>query len=344
MSRQPSPSELPWSNLPKEQLLDCRICDLRVNIQGTELEGCLQQLRTELQARGIQFMPHTWLSDEWFCPDGIPGFAIPFFLAHPRLKRLENEMMLEVEGGNIEWCMKLMRHETAHALVNAYRVHRLRQWQTHFGRPSQPYPTAYLPKPYSRRFVTHLDNWYAQSHPHEDWAETFAVWLQPDSQWQSRYAGWPALKKLKYVDQLMQHIGKTSPRIINRKFSSPVSQLKITLRQYYEKKQAYYRGNRPEFYDRDLLRLFSNDSRYKTNIKASLYIKSQRREVVAIVSRWSAEYRYRIDQVLKDMIQRCDQLDLHIADQTEDLKLQLVACVTMLTMNYLQSGRFNILL
>ena len=52
-----------------------------------------------------------------------------------------------------------------------------------FGAPATPYPEYYTPKPYSKSFVHHLDHWYAQSHPDEDFAETFAVWLDPESMW-----------------------------------------------------------------------------------------------------------------------------------------------------------------
>ena len=51
--------------------------------------------------------------------------------------------------------------------------------------------SAYTPDPNSRAYVQHLDYWYAQSHPFEDYAETFAVWLRPSSRWKRRYEGWP---------------------------------------------------------------------------------------------------------------------------------------------------------
>ena len=183
-----------WATLSRERLLDLRICDLDLRIEGSEIERHLGTLYAELALHGFVFRPHCWLSDEWFSPDGTPGFAVPFYLAHPRLKRLEQDMMLEVEGGAEEHCLELMRHETGHALANAYRLHRRRDWQRHFGKSTQQYPKSYTPKPYSKRFVVHLDNWYAQSHPDEDWAETFAVWLRPGIQLApqvSRLAGVP---------------------------------------------------------------------------------------------------------------------------------------------------------
>jgi hypothetical protein len=185
-----------WTSLGDEALLAVRLCDLKLTIAGTELEARAERLAAELDARGLRFRPHVWLSTEWFSPDGVPGFAIPFYLAHPRLMELEQRQMHEVEGGSARQCMQLMRHETAHALDNAYALHRRPDWREVFGRFDSDYLSHYHPKPYSKRFVRHLELWYAQSHPAEDFAETFAVWLDPASRWRTRYPDWPALPKL----------------------------------------------------------------------------------------------------------------------------------------------------
>src|SRR5215510_5300432 len=164
------PSE--WEGWDDEQLLELRMCDLDVRIEGSPLEERLKELSGELEARGLAFRPHYWLSDEWFCPDGVPGIALPFYLAHPRLARLELNQMLEVEGGTRDWCLKILRHETGHAIEHADRLRRRGRRQELCGRTSEPYPEAYAPRPYSKSFVLHLDAWYAQSHPDEDFAET----------------------------------------------------------------------------------------------------------------------------------------------------------------------------
>ena len=189
--------------------------DLELTIESSRLEDNIHQLYAELEQKGIVFRPYFWISDEWFTPDGIPGIAIPFYLFHPRLARLEFDQMLEVEGGTPEWCMRILRHETGHAIDNAYRLRRKRKRQELFGRSSKPYPDYYTPKPYSKSFVQHLDMWYAQSHPDEDFAETFAVWLDPNSTWQERYADWPALKKLEYIDALMRGVAGKEPLVIS---------------------------------------------------------------------------------------------------------------------------------
>jgi hypothetical protein len=331
-----------WWKLPKEKLLDLRLCDLNLRIEGSPIRVCVRQLYRELRLRDFVFRPSVWLSNEWFTPDGVSGVAVPFYLAHPRLRALEREFMLEVEGGTQEWCLKLLRHETGHALLNAYQLHRRRDWQEQFGRSSDKYPETYLPKPYSKRFVIHLENWYAQAHPHEDWAETFAVWLKPRSDWRTRYADWPALKKLEYVERLMQEVCGRRPLRRNRRPVEPVHRITQTLRNYYTDKQARYRIDKPEFLDRDLRRLFSDAEEYRGNEKASRYLRRMRGSLIETVGRWTSEYNYRTGEVLTEMTARCDELDLHLMHDEHVTKDEVIACLTALIMNKLHSGGFHI--
>ncbi len=189
-----------WRELSDEQLLRLRISDLPLRIEDTPLENRVARLYEELNHRGLAFKPHVWLAEEWFTPDGVPGIAIPFYLADPRLIKLERKKMLEVEGGTDRECMQILRHEAGHAISNAYNLHNRRRWRELFGSFAKAYPDFYEPDPDSRNHVLHLNAWYAQAHPAEDFAETFAVWLAPGSRWRRRYAGWPALEKLEYVD------------------------------------------------------------------------------------------------------------------------------------------------
>ena len=226
-----------WETLSDEELLDVRLCDLGLRIEGTDVEERLQRLYTEIERAGLRrFRPYAWLSTSWFTPHGCSGFAVPFFLAHQRLVRLERWQQGEAEGASREGCLRLMRHETAHALDNAYRLHRRKDWRETFGPFSRPYRASYIPKPGSRHFVVNLDYWYAQSHPGEDWAETFAVWLRPGSRWRSRYRGWPALQKLHYVDDVMRELSDRRPSVRTRERLDALSGLRHTLREYYRRK------------------------------------------------------------------------------------------------------------
>jgi len=339
----PSRSHLPvWARYSKEKLLDTRICDLNLTLKGSAIELRINRLNRELEKQGLKFKPHFWISDDWFCPDHIPGIAIPFYLAHPRLEKLEKDFIMEVEGGDYGWCMKLLRHETAHAIANAYKITSRSDWRKIFGNPNSTYHDSYLPKPYSKRYVLNLPGWYAQSHPHEDWAETFAVWLTPNSDWQHRYAEWPALKKLMYVDKLMNELRTKQPLIRNKKTDHPSSKIKLTLRVYYQDKMRRYGLNHAEFFDTDLRRLFLNYDEAPRAMKASLYIESVQQQLIAIVQRWTGEYKYRISEVLQDMIKRCNELDLRLDKKHKNLFPEITSCLTMLVMNKLHSGGFNI--
>jgi hypothetical protein len=251
------------------------------------------------------------------------------------------ENMLEVEGGNRRWFMMLLRHESGHALLNAYKLDKQKEWRKVFGNPNARYPDTYLPRPYSKRFVINLPGWYAQAHPHEDWAETFAVWLNPRSDWKKRYAKWPALKKLQYVDHLIKEIRHRKPLLRNKKTEYPVDKIKMTLGEYYQQKRDRYGMDHPEFFDIDLRKLFVSKDE-GGHEKASRYIRRSKKEIMDVVERWTGEYKYRINEVLDDMIQRCRELDLYVGENKNYLMPELTACLTMLVMNKLHSGGFHI--
>jgi hypothetical protein len=335
-------SEPKWVSWTDEKLLNLPICRLGVSLQGQFLSGQIEQLYRELAAKSLRFRPHFWLSNEWFTPDGVPGIAIPFYLAHPRLIKLELAKMLEVEGGTPEWCMRILRHEAGHAIENAYRIRRLRSRQQIFGRSSEPYPKYYSPRPYSRSFVRHLDVWYAQSHPDEDFAETFAVWLTPDSMWADRYKGWPVLRKLQYMDGLMRELAGTTPKVTTMETVDPLPTLKKTLREHYERKRNHYGIERLSFYDPDLKRLFSDAPVHADKMSAATFLNRFRREVRRKVASWTGEYQYTIDQVLEDMIHRCRELHLRLLIPEEQAKLDFTILLTVHTMNYLRSGRHKV--
>ena len=332
------------TSLPEEDLLDLRLCNLGLRIEGTPLEKRIAQVYRELERRHLAFRPHFWLSSEWFTPDGVPGAAIAFYLAHPRLKRLEERQMLEVEGGTHTWCMQLLRHEVGHAICNAYRLNRKRSWQRVFGKSSKPYPSCYQPRPYSKRFVLHLDYWYAQSHPAEDFAETFAVWLTPGSTWRRRYVGWPALKKLQYVDELMRDIAGTRPPNRSREQIDPLRDIRTTLRQYYRRKRARYADDHPDFYDRDLRRLFSVATRHSGQESAAKFLRRAGPELRHLVAEWTGQSEYAIDLVLKEMIARARELRLHTHQSRRQAMLEMAVLLTVQTMNYLHSGYFRVAL
>jgi hypothetical protein len=341
MSRLPLRND--WADLDDEALLDVRMSDLPLTIEGTLAER-IQEFQGELEARGLRFPLHFYLSDEWFTPDGAAAIAVPFYLAHPRLAKLEEAQMLEVEGGEHEWCMRILRHEAGHAIDHAYRLRLRRERRRLFGPSTKPYPESYTPKPYSKSFVLHLDAWYAQSHPDEDFAETFAVWLTPSSEWRNRYTGWPALKKLAYMDALMQSIRNRPAPVVNTTEVDPLSKLRQTLRQHYKNKRRHYGVDHPNFYDRDLRRLFSESPEFTGNITAAQFIARIRRPTRRLVASWTGIYQYTIDQVLEEMIARSRELKLRLAVPEDHARQEFAVLLTVQAMNYLQSGGHRVFL
>jgi len=322
-----------WARLSDQELLDWPLCELDLSIEGTALEGRIARLYAELDSTDLRFRPRVWLSTDWFTPEGVGGFAVPFYLAHPRLARLERRQMFEVEGVGYEECMKLLRHETGHALDNAYRLHWRKTWREHFGAASEPYRATYFANPASRRHVIHLDNWYSQSHPIEDFAETFAVWLKPRSGWRRHYAEWPAMRKLEYVDELMEEISHEKIRVRSRRKVDAIEQTRFTLREYFRRKRIRYGPDDRSIWDRDLQRLFTDDPERGGDRRAGTFLRTRRRELRRLVARWTGQYQWVVDQALNDMIIRASQLGLRLAyserETSEGVALVLASHTTL---------------
>lgn len=328
-----------WADLPDEELLDLRLCDLGLDTTHGQIPIALARLDDELARRGIRFRPHCWLSEDWFSPDGVPGIAIPFYLAHPCLTRLERRMMHEVEGGNVRWLRRILRHEAGHAIDTAYRLRRRQRWRELFGPASEPYPVSYVPRPGSRRYVMHLGHWYAQSHPTEDFAETFAVWLAPHSTWRNDYADWPALRKLLYVDELMAEVRDVSPPVRSRKYIEPLRESRITLRKYYEDKRVYYDTSETDRYDLPLKRVFASRARHPGRPAASTFIRQVRPQLQRLLIRRSRLHPYLVHNVMRIVIQRTRDLDLCVHHPIRQSKRETFRLLERILFDSIRRGR-----
>jgi hypothetical protein len=324
------------------QLLDLRLCDLPVRIRGSLLEPRIEKLYRELEARSLDFRPHTWLAEEWFTPDGVAGFAIPFYLAHPRLMKLERSQMLEVEGASESECMRILRHEAGHAIDNAFRLHARRIWTDTFGSYRVPYPEWYQPQPGSRDYVLNLDAWYAQAHPAEDFAETFAVWLKPGKQWKRQYAGWGAERKLEFVTELMSDLAGKSPRRLPRRHVEALPSLKKTLRDHYRRKRAYYTIHWPASYERNLFRVFSAEPRHRSLPSADQFLRHIRNDICPIVAQGTGVHLYTINHIVKHMIVRSRALKLRLTIPEEEARQLTIVALTMQVMQVLRTGYHRI--
>lgn len=308
-----------WSRLSDDELLKLRFCDLGLSqIRRAPLKRAVRRLYAELDARGIAFKPHVWISEEWFSPDGVPGIAIPFYLAHPRLERLERRMTREVEGGNRQWLMRILRHEAGHALDTAYRLRRRRRWRDVFGPASLPYPERYRARPGSRRYVHHLGGWYAQAHPTEDFAETFAVWLTPRSGWRRQYAGWPALTKIEIVDELMSEVRGQPPLVRTRQKIEPASTNTMTLGEFYRRKLAQRVRHRRSVSDELLGRVFTDRRPTRNALRASAMLRADKPRLVTALVRELGVERYSVYQILRLAIERSEKLGLYVRGNRRD--------------------------
>ena len=331
---------LPWEKVSSRELMEWRLCDLGIELEGSTLEQPIERLYQELQGRGLRIRPHCWLSDEWFSPAGVPGIAIPFYLAHPRLKRLERSQMLEVEGGSRSDCLRLLRHEAGHAIQHAFRLHRRKRWREFFGSSTQPYPDYYRPNPGSRRYVVHLPYWYAQSHPDEDFAETFAVWLSPASAWRKRYRGWPALRKLRYVDQLMHELAGEAPPVRSRARPDPVHRIKTTIGDYYRAKRERYQVLATRAYDQDLLRIFASEDTVRGRSESALaFLKRHRTEIRQMVARSTGKHSLALDTILGEMIVRARELKLRAEGPERRLVVDFAILLAARSVEILYRGR-----
>jgi hypothetical protein len=309
-----------WARLPDEQLLKLRFRDLKLSIRQGRLAAQVRRLYADLERRGLTFRPHVWLSEEWFSPDGVPGFAVPFYLAHPRLERLERRIMHEAEGANSLQLRRILRHEAGHALDNAYRLRRRRRWREVFGPASLPYPARYRARAGSRRYVQHLGEWYAQAHPTEDFAETFAVWLAPKSAWRTSYADWPALRKLRAVDELMASVrGRRAP-VRNRVRIEPLELNDRTLAQHYRRKLKHNRIIRRGLADELLQRAFTAQRPRRRALRAATLLRAGAPRLIAAVVRSLGAERYSVEQVLRMLIERCGDMGLYVRGNCRDAR------------------------
>jgi hypothetical protein len=297
-------------HLDDEALLSLKFRDLHLSSRAGLAAAHMRKLGSELAARGLKFRPHCWFAEEWFSPDGVPGIALPFYLAQPRLRRLERRFMHQVEGGNSKWLMRILRHEAGHALDTAYALRERPDWRAVFGNGSEHYPSEYAARPASHRYVLHLGHWYAQSHPTEDFAETFAVWLQPRAQWRRNYADWPALRKLEFVDQLMAEIGSRRAIRNSHREVEPISNSAMTLREHYRRKARRYLVEDGR-YDRRLCRLFAASGSQR-HAPAATFVREISPGVRRTLVRAEHLHPYVVQHAIGLLMSRCSDLHLRL--------------------------------
>lgn len=330
----PSPSADDWESELRE-LLGRRISELGLSLKGSPVEPLIAQLHRELERRRVAFRPPVYLSDEWGCPEGTPLIGVPFYLADPRLSRIEQRMAMEVEGE--QEIMRILRHEAGHAINYAYRLYDRPDWRQIFGPYSRPYRERFRADPFSRAYVRHLPGWYAQKHPDEDFAETFAVWLTPDLDWRSEYASWEALAKLEYVDRLMTELQDADvppvPLGSPAHDDVPVETMHYTIAEHYDTTDPVPIDDERHF-DGDLGTLFAAGAEAPAGDPAAEFIRRHRREIVARIAYWTGESAAVVRTFVDLLADRAAALELRVRGLEASTLIELTAFGTAVMMNH----------
>ena len=314
-------------------LLGRRISELGLSIENTPVERLVRQLYAELAAKGLAFRPPVYLSDQWGCPDGTPIIGVPFYLADPRLRRIEEEIVLDVEGE--QESMRFLRHEAGHAFNYAYRVYDRADWRRVFGPYSRPYQDRFRVDPFSREHVRHILGWYAQKHPDEDFAETFAVWLTPGLDWRAAYAGWPALAKLEYVDRVLHEVGHEAPTVAPpTEEDLPVEAMHYTVAEHYASSHETIPVSDPRHFDGDLRTLFGDGADATQGEPAEAFLRRHRREIVGRIAYWTGEPATVVRQFIDLLCERAAALALRVRGLEASTLIELTAFGTAVIMNF----------
>lgn len=305
----------------------------------------IRQVERELLAKGIKFKPLFYLSDSWGCPDEVPAVGVPFYLADRRLARIEEEQTGEIEDHRT--ALMLLRHEVGHAINYAYRLWEWTGWTEVFGKFSRPYRDTFMPDPYSRDFVRHLAHSqygrnYAQKHPDEDFAETFAIWLTPRSGWKMKYRFWPAIRKLNFVARMMRTLRRNPvPEIPEGPLVNPVSAMTIQLAAHYGQRAERYRAAAQGYVDDKLSGVFPL-VRSADQLKASALIQRNRQKLAFIVSLWSGLNPEEVTTILDKLADRAAQLRLRAPKaKTQEKLIEITSLATSLAKDFAYTGRFT---
>jgi hypothetical protein len=263
-----------------------------------------------MDAAGLTFRPYYWLSDEWFTPDGVPGIAIPFYLGHPRLAKLEFAQMLEVEGRRPRRVHADSPARVGHAIDNRLRAAAAAAAATACSvTRGIEYPEYYTPKPYSKSYVQHLDHWYAQSHPDEDFARDVRRLARPEL-----HVGEP-LRRLAGAAEAGVHgspdaeLARARPRVSSKRRMDPLPRLKKTLGEHYGR-SASTTGSITRFLRQRSRQSVLERTGVREESVAARFVRRIRREVRSTVASFTDSYQYTIDQLIETIIDRCRELNL----------------------------------
>ena len=318
------------------------IRELGLRIAGSPLEPILDEFQRELDAVGLTHVhPRFYLSTEWGVPFETVAVAIPLYLVQPELMELHVERTGLIEGEGREEILRYLRHEMGHVVNYAYKLYDRADWIAAFGAITQPYEDEYRPEPWSKRFVRHLPGWYAQKHPDEDWAETFAVWMTPGSTWADDYATWPqALAKLRTCDAILADVKDTDPPVQDDELDEDVSEIDYSVEDYYRDVELST-PELPPGIDGALRSIFVELPRGTEARAASLLILASGRALARSVFTWTGHFPEHTRLLLRHLAARADELALtYPSGHERDALIALTTFVTSLAMSHVHRGSY----
>jgi hypothetical protein len=332
-----------WETV-RYELLNSRICELGLRVKGSPIEPYVRRLFLELRDKGLRFRPKIYPTDSWGCPDQVPVIGMPFYLFDKRLTRIEAEQTGEVEDG--QHIMMLLRHEAGHAINYAYLLYKAPEWIEMFGSFTKPYRDHFRPNPLSRTYVRHIvhhryGRTYAQKHPDEDFAETFAVWLTPRSNWRRRYRNWPALHKLRYVDQVMKSLRGVPPEVTGGRLCTPVEEMDVLLAEHYGQRAERYREAAQGYVDDKLREVFPPVGG-RTLVSVGDLLRTHCAALASRVAQWSELGEEEVFVILSKLQDRAEALDLYFRRKQLAAKLlDITSLATALAMDFAYTGRLG---
>jgi hypothetical protein len=333
-----------FENAPPEarRLLSVPIREIGMSVDRSPVAPLVRRLYDELERAGLHhYRPLCYLSDEWGCPSGEPVIGIPFYLGDPRVTHIE-EAINDVEGERE--IMMYLRHEAGHAFNYAYELYRSDEWHEMFGSFRRPYRDDFPFVPFSRDYVRHIAGWYAQKHPDEDFAETFAVWLDPGSNWRERYSGWGAMRKLLYIDRIAREVGDVPPVRATGQTDITVDEMEQTVEEFFR----HMHVDESQMIaglalDADLTDIFVEPSRRVTGHDyrdAAELVTEHRRDIIDKVTYWTGVRRTLVRALVLAIEQRLGELALLAEkERSRSHMIETTAYITTLAMTFLTGNK-----
>ncbi len=215
-----------------QEVFQTPICDLTLSFEGNGLATAMNALRDEVRAKGLQFWPNWYFGDDDFwTTDRAISVNVPWFLGDDIVRLAVASRGTQYTDDDL---LRILRHEYAHALLYAFEGWKHWHWVQAFGDFDKEYTEDWEPDASKDAdFVAHLDRpgtggllHYAQKHPDEDWAETFATWIS--GEWQAQMETGSDLRKKKiltvqdlvsrgffYGEPIVKNLGRRTPSTRN---------------------------------------------------------------------------------------------------------------------------------